>query len=734
MTQALTKSNTPLRVGLIGAGYIAQWHALAVKQTRGAELVAIADVSESRAKAAAHEFGIPKYYGSVEALLEAANNDATKIDLVHVLVPPDFHASVTRQCMAAGLDVFLEKPMATSSQACRSLIEEASQYKIQLGINHNFLFSRVYQELRDCVSDGKIGQLDAIDISWNKPLPQLWCGPYSIWMLREPSNLLLELGPHVVSPILDLAEYPNHITGVATHPTKMPTGKLAMRNWALSMTAGRVAVQARLSLGSGISEFQIHVRGTHGSAVADIEENTFTLNRATKYSVDFDRFHRLKSTSKQIKRQARSGLMSYIGSKVGLSKHGNPYGESIANAVEAFYRSLKSDSLPQRLSGDMGQMAIRLCEELGSTVLASAAYQAAISDIPKPFVPTVSGDDVQQESPNRSQPSLVFGGTGFIGQALVRALINRGRPIRAFVRRPSDVPEALRHPLVELFRGDMTNTDDVARAMQEVDGVFHLARGMGKTWPDYEAMDVFPTKQIAEQCIKQSAGRLVYTSSIDSYYAGGKAGKITEQTKLDPKIERRNLYAKSKSVLEAELRDIHATQGLDLVITRPGIVIGRGGSPFHWGIGMWTGESFCQVWGDGENKLPLVLVDDVANGLILAMDHPDASGESFNFIDAPVLSGREYLQELQRAAGVSIDVRPTNIWHFYITDMAKWVVKTMVQHPDRRMPSYHDWESRTQKAIFDCEKTKTMLGWKPTSDRAEIIRQGIDEAASIAMA
>ena len=77
---------------------------------------------------------------------------------------------------------------------------------------------------------------------------------------------------------------------------------------------------------------------------------------------------------------------------------------------------------------------------------------------------------------------------------------------------------------------------------------------------------------------------------------------------------------------------MHRERGLPLVIVRPGIVIGRGGSPFHWGVGMWWHDAVCQIWGQGNNKLPLVLVEDVARGLIAAMDTPGIEGRDFNLV------------------------------------------------------------------------------------------------------
>ena len=48
----------------------------------------------------------------------------------------------------------------------------------------------------------------------------------------------------------------------------------------------------------------------------------------------------------------------------------------------------------------------------------------------------------------------------------------------------------------------------------------------------------------------------------------------------------------------------------------------------------------------------------------------------------------------------------------------------LVRHPEHIMPSYRDWESRTQKARFDCAKAKRVLGWQPVADRAALVERG----------
>jgi nucleoside-diphosphate-sugar epimerase len=125
--------------------------------------------------------------------------------------------------------------------------------------------------------------------------------------------------------------------------------------------------------------------------------------------------------------------------------------------------------------------------------------------------------------------------------------------------------------------------------------------------------------------------------------------------------------------------------------------------------------------------LPLVLVEDIAKGLIAAAEAPDVLGDSFNLVADPSLTAQDYLDEIDRVGGIRIERHATPILKFYLGDAFKWVVKVLTRHPDRRMPSYRDWASRAQAATYDCSRAKVRLSWKPISDRDELIRAGIHE-------
>jgi predicted dehydrogenase/nucleoside-diphosphate-sugar epimerase len=704
VSDAHRRRNATRRVGLLGTGYIAEWHAKAISTTPGIDLVAVCDLAATRARAFAEKFGAPRVYSALEAMLVEEDLDA-----VHVLIPPDLHFDAARTTLTAGVDVLLEKPMCSSVEDCETLMRLADQLGRRIAVSHNFLFCDAYQRLRKDLKDGLLGKIDYLRINWQRELSQVTHGPYDIWMLRDPSNITLETGPHLASQILDLVGWPDDLHVEASNPIDLPNGRKFFRRWQISGCNRGAAIELGFSFVRGFPEYTIHARGSLGSATVDFDRDTYTLMRQHPLSEDFNRYSIVVSQARSLKIQARKTLLNYLLAKIHLrSAVGGPYGESIANAIRAFY---SPHPLPQGISAKAGAEVIRLCDEIGR-----AAH------LPTEKAPAVT----QVDSHTTSSPRiLVLGGTGFIGQELVRQLVEAGHEIRLLVREPAKLDADLRGRKVELRRGDLNNEANLRQALFGIDYVYHLARSNVKTWAEYERFEIGTTQQIAETALAAGVKRFIYTGTIDCYYAGSRSGRITEDTGLDPHIERRNLYARAKAASEQILLAMHHERGLPLVIVRPGIVIGRGGSPFHWGVGMWWYDSVCELWGNGRQKLPIVLVEDVARGLVAALDAPSIEGRSFNLVADPCLSAQEYLDALDRCGGIKIQRYPTSILRFYLTDMFKWAVKVIVRHPERRLPSYRDWETRTNCGTYDCTAAKTDLQWRPVSNLGEIIDRGI---------
>ena len=698
-------TGSTIRAAIVGTGYIADFHARGIQNAGGVELVAVCDANASVAQAFGTLWGVPAYSALQELLARE------RVDVLHITVPPDLHYSLAKTALGAGVSLFLEKPMCVSAEETGELLAIAGSKGLAVAVNHSMLFEGAFRRLRDHIHAGRLGPLDQLTFNYLNELAFIRLGPFNNWMLREPGNALLEIGPHPISGLIDLVGVPDELSVVADRDIILPGGGRVYRRWSIQARAGRVAAQINLDFGPGFPQRTVTARGLTGAVVADLDANTCTLDRRTPAGPDFDRYERSMALVSQIRRQARSTLADYILTKAKLRKRGNPYQISIQESIATFYDGLRSpDGLDNRNSGQFGQSVIETCER----IIQSAKLKSG------PRRPKV--EPRAQLKPN----ILVLGGTGFIGRRLIEQLLAKGHAVRAAARGSSVLLDEIGNDRLEIARADMRSETDLARILDGVEYVFHLATSGAKSWNEYVEQEIEPARALAQACLDRGVRRLIYTGTIDSYYAGARAGRITEATPLDPNIKRRNVYARAKAAVEGLLFDMHRTAGLPVVIVRPGIVIGEGGNPFHWGVGKWSSEGLVETWGDGNNKLPLVLVDDVASGLVKAMDVPGIEGQSFNLIDLPILSAREYIHALEKMGGFQVEIHAPPIWRFYLADLAKWPIKLAVGHPDaQRVPSYSDWESRSQKATFDCNAARVVLGWEPVSDSERLVNEGI---------
>ncbi|MFJ5986497.1 Gfo/Idh/MocA family protein [Lentzea sp. NPDC092896] len=142
------------RAAVIGTGAIAAAHAEAVRAAGGRiELVAVVDVDAGRATAFAEEWGVPRTHLTPAALL-----DAEDLDLVHICTPPRSHVPLALECLAANVNVLLEKPPALSLSEIDMLIaaERGSTGRVATVFQHRFGPAAI--RLRRLVSEGVLGR------------------------------------------------------------------------------------------------------------------------------------------------------------------------------------------------------------------------------------------------------------------------------------------------------------------------------------------------------------------------------------------------------------------------------------------------------------------------------------------------------------------------------------------------------------------------------------------------
>lgn len=684
-----------VRIGIIGAGYIATWHADAIRATAGLTLAAVCDPAQEAAGSLARTYGVPAFT-DLDTMITAGLCDA-----VHILTPPNLHRDLAEKCLKAGLHVFIEKPVALSAREVETIIAAAEAAGRGFGVSHNFLGLPAYERLRKLKQAGELGLVSRAQIDWSLPLAPLRSGPYGIWLMRDTRNLLLELGPHPFSFAIDLFG-PLDVEHVSLGQwITLPGGERRPQSWRILARAGNVDITLSLSLVETYDDRSVTLRGSSATARLDYAADTLVVSKDNTADLVANAF--LKEMGKAAS-HAREAVVNGFRQASSLNRK-SPYGLSFRNTIRAFYRGLASGVPDERFSP---RSALQVMQ----------AIDASLEKIPAPPAPL--------PAPMRKpQPRvMVIGGTGFIGRNLTRSLVRKGIDVRVLSRGgPGPFADIAAH--VETVGVSLRDEDGLARAMEGIDCVFNLARSMDKTWDAALENDVGTALRIARACRRAGVGRLIYTGTIASYDMSRPDRPITEDMPFGD-LTSRNLYARSKAECEKRLRE---TDGLSLVIARPGIVVGDGGPLQHWGIGRWHGPGAVKLWGNGRNILPFVLADDVSDGLIAMMEHPQAIGESFNLTGEPMFTGHDYFEAIHRRAGAKLKVTGSSLAALWLADGGKYLLKRYgLQRKGTPRPSLADWKSRGHLSPFDNGKPKRLLGWQPEIDREAFLRRAIDEA------
>ena len=112
---------------------------------------------------------------------------------------------------------------------------------------------------------------------------------------------------------------------------------------------------------------------------------------------------------------------------------------------------------------------------------------------------------------------LVTGASGFVGSAVVRALLAAGYPVRALRPDHQSARATSRRSRVDIVEGDMRDAESVARAMAGVRYVMHVAADYRLWSPDREEIrrnNVAGTRTVMEAALRAGVERVVYTSSV----------------------------------------------------------------------------------------------------------------------------------------------------------------------------------------------------------------------------
>ena len=342
---------------------------------------------------------------------------------------------------------------------------------------------------------------------------------------------------------------PHELLATADRRIRLPGGTSAFYRWRVRAAVGNTAADVNFDFGPGIPQRSVAVRGILGSATVNFDADTCTMDRRTALSIELDRYKRSRSLASQIGSQARQTLSNYVLSTFNLRRRGDPYQITFLDSIGGFYSSLRTNTpLDSRICGGRGRNVVKLCTKIIRATEVELATRPTQRHRPALIVrPTV----------------LVLGATGFIGRELVRQLLAANYSVRAVARGSSAALEQFDGSRLEILRRDLRSQSDLSETMKGIEFVYHLAVApTAKTWDDQRRNNIEVTRLVGEACLAAGVRRLVFTGTINSYYAGARAGTITEQTALDPRIRYRNYYARAKAAEEDLLMEMWRTKHL----------------------------------------------------------------------------------------------------------------------------------------------------------------------------
>jgi len=304
---------------------------------------------------------------------------------------------------------------------------------------------------------------------------------------------------------------------------------------------------------------------------------------------------------------------------------------------------------------------------------------------------------------------LITGGSGFLGQYIIKELINHGFQVTVFDTNDFDNVE-LKNKIL-FIQGDIRDKDRLNKSIINHEYVIHIAailpisRSSKKIFWD---INVQGTENVLHASLANYAKKVIFISSSAPYGIPLET-PITESTPFNPVCD----YGRSKIAAEDKCKE-YQKKGLNVIVLRPRTIIGKGRLGLFQILFSWISENRnIYIIGKGNNLFQYVSPYDLARACILAIKN-NCKNEYFNLGSDSFDTVRKEIEVIIQHANSSSKIIPIpafiarfflSILNFLnLSPLTTWHYKT----PDK--PFY-----------FDTSKAKRILGWQPRDDNNKIL-------------
>jgi len=204
-----------VKVGVIGVGLIAQLAHIPAYQEAGAEVVAICDIVEERAKKVAEKFSISRIYTDYKQLLSDPD-----IEAVSICTPNYLHAQMTIDALESSKHVLCEKPMAVNAKEAEAMLKAARKSEKILMMGFNNRFRGDAQKLKQFIDSGKLGEIYYARVGYmrRRGTPRGW---FTV-KAESGGGPVVDIGVHIIDLTRYLMGNPKPVSVFATTYKKFP--------------------------------------------------------------------------------------------------------------------------------------------------------------------------------------------------------------------------------------------------------------------------------------------------------------------------------------------------------------------------------------------------------------------------------------------------------------------------------------------------------------------------------
>lgn len=595
-----------------------------------------------------------------------------KVDAVIIATPPHIHNAILSDCIKANRPMLCEKPLSPDSRESKAVLAE-NKNGLLLGMCHTYRLFSNRLKVRELILNGYFGNTISIDIQEGFPSGWPTVSGYCFRKEMVPGGVLFDAGIHSLDFILWCLGTPTHIE----YNDDEMGGLESNANINLKFERGQA--NFRISRTCELSN-KIIVSGNGKTIELDVYEMNKLVENGVETIADTNR------------------LLDWTNIGECQTK----------NFIDAIQQKTKISCTIED-----GLRVVEVLEKCYSLKQ------------PEKITPVPIGH-------YKAKKVLVTGGTGFIGSLMAERLhIHEGADVRVMVHNWPKAAYISRFD-VELVKADITNYEEVDKAVEGCEYVFHCV-GVGGTLSQALKINADGTENVVKACIKHNVKRIVYLSSVVVH-----GDKITDgMTSEAPFVSYGDAYADAKIEAEERFWRITKESNIEASVIRPTYV---------WGpMSEWfTVEIIKQMkqnkffWIDrGSGSCNAVFVENVVDLALICGQHPSAVGQSFLITDDEKLNWRSFYSHYAKMLGLN----PESLKSIPLADglsrkLLKYVKlklnysiselwEKVLEH-EKNQPMYSKWMLRAPRKIMKLLLKQVLknLPEKSTSEMAIYNFQG----------